>query len=259
MRFAESAARQTADLQRYEADVQRKQAEENLRQARAAVDESFTLISESKLLEVPGLHLLRKELLESSLRFYEGFAQKHSDDPRGMTDVAVTYLRIAQINAAIDQNDEATVAVKHALDMIDQLRREYPDDQVSPVRLAGFCTERRWIQRGTAVPRDPLAAFQTLLRLQRLWEQLAQEHPNTIGFQSDLSAIHGAIGSTLHWSGRAKQATQLWGHFRCTLRCLAVDLFEIGGRLSRCHQVSRTLRPLSSISGLVDTVCTSTR
>ncbi len=111
---AESDARRAAEnernrakTQRVEADNQRQQAVANLKQARAAVDESFTLVSESKLLDVPGLQPLRMELLESALRYYQGFALKHSGDPRTMADVAATYLRIAQINTAIDRNDDA--------------------------------------------------------------------------------------------------------------------------------------------------------
>ncbi len=206
-RLAESSARQIAEIERNAAETQREQAKENLTLARAAVDESFTLVSESKLLEVPGLQLLRKDLIEAALRFYQGFALKHSDDPRGMADVAASHLRMAQILTAIDRNDDATIAVKEALDIIDRLRSEYPDDRESQVRLAGFFTERRWSQRGTEIPRDRLMAFQTLTRLERLWEQLAEQHPSESGFQSDLLGIYSTIGATLHWSGREKEGT----------------------------------------------------
>src|SRR5262249_35440233 len=45
---------------------ERAKAEANFRQARAAVDEYFTTVSESKLLNVPGLLPLRKELLDAA-------------------------------------------------------------------------------------------------------------------------------------------------------------------------------------------------
>ncbi len=207
-RSAESSARQIAEIERNEAELQREQAEENLTLARAAVDESFTLISDNKLLEVPGLQLLRKDLLEASLRFHQGFALKHSGDPRGMADVAASHLRMAQILTAIDRNNDATIAVKEALDIIDRLRSEYPDDRQSQVRLAGFFTERRWSQRGTEIPRDRLLAFQTLTRLERQWELFAEQHPSESGFQSDLLGIYSTIGVTLHWSGREKEGTE---------------------------------------------------
>ena len=125
-----------------------------------------------------------------------------------MADVAMTYLRIGQINTALDRNDDAIVAVRQALDIIDRLRREHPNDRESQRKLAGFCTERRWTQRGTVVPKNPLAAFQTLLRLEATWEKLAAEHPTTVAFQADLAAIDGSIGALLHWSGRQNDGSK---------------------------------------------------
>jgi tetratricopeptide (TPR) repeat protein len=184
------------------------QATLNLQKARAAVDESFTTISENKLLDVPGLQPLRKDLLESALRFYQDFALERSDDPRAMADLAVTYLRVSQINTALDRNDDAIVAVRQALDIVDRLRREHPKDLESPRKLAGFCTERRWTQYGTDLPRNPLVAFQTMLRLETTWEKLAAEHPSVVAFQSDLMAIDTALGALLHSSGRPKDGAK---------------------------------------------------
>lgn len=180
----------------------------NLQRARAAVDESFTRVSESKLLDVPGLQPLRKDLLEAALRFYQDFAHKRSDDPRVMADLAVTYLRVSQINNALDHNDDAIVSVRQALDIVDRMRREHPRDLESQRKLAGFCTERRWTQYGTDIPKNPLAAFQTLLRLEKTWETLTAEHPSVVAFQSDLLAIDTAVGALLHSSGRPKEGAK---------------------------------------------------
>jgi tRNA A-37 threonylcarbamoyl transferase component Bud32 len=60
--LAEKAQHQAEDSAK-EADVQRKKAEASFASARAAVDESFTKISESQLLKVPGMQPLRRELL----------------------------------------------------------------------------------------------------------------------------------------------------------------------------------------------------
>ncbi len=145
-RAAEAHERQAAEYERNEAQKQREQAELNLQKAQAAVDESFTMVSESKLFDVPGLQPLRKDLLESSLRFYRGFALDRSSDPRVMADVAVTYLRIAQINSALDRNDDAIDAVRQALDVIDRLRKEHPNDLES--------AQAGWIQHRAAL--DPV-------------------------------------------------------------------------------------------------------
>src|SRR5205823_11851244 len=59
-----------ADQQRRRADIKASEADKNLREARNAVDDWFTRISQTTLLEAPGLQPLRKELLEAALSYY---------------------------------------------------------------------------------------------------------------------------------------------------------------------------------------------
>jgi serine/threonine protein kinase len=53
-----------------QAEWERNVAEENFQQTRAAVDDYFTTVSESKLLDKPDLTPLRQELLESAVKYY---------------------------------------------------------------------------------------------------------------------------------------------------------------------------------------------
>ena len=68
---------------RDEARLQRNLAEANLLEARQAVDDSFTKVSESVLPHTPGLQPLRKQLLEDSLRYYQGFVRRLADQHQG--------------------------------------------------------------------------------------------------------------------------------------------------------------------------------
>ena len=61
-----SQANARTERQRRLAEANFQKAEANFRKAREAVDEYFTKVSESKLLNVPGLQPLRKDLLESA-------------------------------------------------------------------------------------------------------------------------------------------------------------------------------------------------
>ena len=94
--LAEKAQHQ-AEVSAKEADAQRQQAEANFAKARAAVDESFTKISESQLLNVPGMQPLRRELLHSALAFYEDFLKEHGDDPTVRAGLASAFLRVGKI------------------------------------------------------------------------------------------------------------------------------------------------------------------
>ena len=85
---------------------QQKFAEENFAQARRAVDDYLTKVSESRLLGVPGLQPLRKELLESALEYYQGFLRQRGNDPSLQKELAEAYTRMARITAEIGSKTE---------------------------------------------------------------------------------------------------------------------------------------------------------
>src|SRR5579872_7092066 len=58
---------------------EREKAEANLQKTRQVVEEYFTMVSESKLFDVPGLQHLRHQLLQAALRYYQEFADQKSD------------------------------------------------------------------------------------------------------------------------------------------------------------------------------------
>ena len=110
---------------RIEAEALRKQAEANFARAHAAVNESFTTVSESQLLKVPGLQPLRRELLQSALRFYQEFLQERGNDPTLRAELAATYLRVGAINSDLGREAAARQALLSAISAYeDELRKE---------------------------------------------------------------------------------------------------------------------------------------
>lgn len=83
--------------QRNEAERQRARAEANYRQAREAVDEYLFKVSSEKLLEIPELQELRKELLGSALSYYERFVADHKEDDSLQIDLMSALFQIALI------------------------------------------------------------------------------------------------------------------------------------------------------------------
>ena len=69
-----------AESSRAEAQRQSLAAEASFALARKAVDDSFTQVSENKLLNVPGLRVLLRDLLGSAMSFYDEFLREHGDD-----------------------------------------------------------------------------------------------------------------------------------------------------------------------------------
>jgi serine/threonine protein kinase/tetratricopeptide (TPR) repeat protein len=204
-RAAEAQQRKVAEVQRREAEKQRESAEANFQKARQAVDEYFTLISENKLFDVPGLQPLRKELLESALRFYQQSALEHTDNPAVLADLAVTHLRLAQVYTSLNRNDDSIAAIGRALDEIDQLHRASPRTAEHDRRLAGFWKGKRWSQVSTQVPHDPEGGLRTLVRLEGTWQQLADKYPSEAAFKVDQGAINSLLGALCVSMGQTKE------------------------------------------------------
>jgi serine/threonine protein kinase/tetratricopeptide (TPR) repeat protein len=203
-RLAEAARTAEAE-QRTEAETQREHAEANFQRAHKTVDHYFTLVSESKLLDVPGLQTLRTDLLESALDFYRELVNQRSNDPAVLADLAATYLRVAVVYGATDRNDDAVAALLQGLEIVEQLRHDHPAAAEHHRKLAGFWKGRRSVQRDATLPRDPLEAFQALQKLTSLWEKFVEENPAIDGFQSDLAANYATLADLQISSGHREE------------------------------------------------------
>ena len=106
---------------------ERDRAEESFRQARQAVDDYFTTVSESKLLNVPGLQPLRKELLEQARKYYQSFLQQRGDDPSVRAEAAASLYRVADITDEIGTKEDAVAPYTRALAAYEGLVHDRPD------------------------------------------------------------------------------------------------------------------------------------
>jgi serine/threonine-protein kinase len=100
-------ARNSAQVSQKREAEQRKLAQENFAKARQILDKYLTMVSESRLLNVPGMQPLRKELLESALKQYQGFLVQQGKDPSLQRDLARAYARMGRITADIGSRSEA--------------------------------------------------------------------------------------------------------------------------------------------------------
>jgi eukaryotic-like serine/threonine-protein kinase len=190
---AEAKQRAIAESRQGEAEAMRKRSDASARQARRAVDEFFTLVSESQLLDVPGLQPLRKRLLESALRYYENFQKQHGGDSSLRSELAATHLRIAQVYEQNNRIDDSFHELSRSLDLIEGLLREKPLPAGFPQCLAGIRKRGRVLTYFTLWPTDGPEAVRVSARAVALWERLARDYPNTIGFQGDLASLYGVL------------------------------------------------------------------
>jgi serine/threonine protein kinase len=122
---AEAAQKKEAE-QRAKAVASQRLAEQNFQEARQAIEELLTRVSEGRLKTVPGMQPLRKELLESALKYYQGFVDRHGDDPALKKDLADAYTRVARILAEVGARKEALPIFDKALQIRTELRQREP-------------------------------------------------------------------------------------------------------------------------------------
>ena len=205
--LADTARRQAekagnlAEARRVEADRERRprqtslaEAQANLGLARKAVDDSFTKVSESTLLNVPGLRPLRRALLESALSFYEELIHRGGEETGVVADLAATQARVGQILSDLDQRDKARAAFNRAVELYDKTLSARPGD----VNLLERKSEV-WHRLGDldylTDQRTANTAYRQAIAIR---QRLADEHPTEPRFRMALSRSFNGLAITSH-------------------------------------------------------------
>jgi serine/threonine protein kinase len=157
-------------------------ADTNLQTARQAVDDYFTVVSDSPLLDAPGLEPLRKQLLETALRYNRDFIEKHTEDPSLQADVAAAHIRVAEITYLVGgSSDEWFPHTREGVDIISRLIEEHRDTPDVQTRLAKIHVSIGEATAGGSVPvQDEIRCFEKLVKC---WEKLIQDNPSEPDFQ----------------------------------------------------------------------------
>jgi serine/threonine-protein kinase len=201
-----SQANARTEAQRRQADAARALAEENFRKARQAVDDYFTKVSESKLLNVPGLQPLRKELLESARTYYEEFLRQRSADPNLRAEAGAAAYRVAIITSMLGTADQARPAMEQARAAYLGLARDHPTVTKYWVDLA-ICDNdlgRLYHQVGD---RETAARYHREALTIR--QRNARAHPNGARFQDELVRSQANLALIALADGRVAEALRL--------------------------------------------------
>jgi len=183
--------------QRDEARKQRELAQVGFRQARQAVDDYFTRISENTLLNspVPGMQPLRKELLETALRYYRAFQAQARDDPTLRAELARAIDRVGRINEAIGTNEETLAAYEEAMGLFEALVRDRPADLGLQQDLAR--ANRSIGSLLSSKMGRPVEGIERLRNAVTLSESLVREEPASLEFQEELATCYVDLSEAL--------------------------------------------------------------
>ena len=154
------------------------------------MDEYFTLVSQSKLFDVPSMQPLRKELLEAAVHYYAGMINERGDDPCWSR---IWPLRTCALRRSTTKSTEMMTESppwRRHWNWSSSCSRDYPDAKNEHERIAGFWKGKRTTKPSTTMPKDPAKVDRTLRKFVALWNRLAVEHPSVVAFQNDLAAAY---------------------------------------------------------------------
>ncbi len=170
-------------------------AERNFQQTRQAVDDYFTTVSESKLLDTPGMEPLRQELLQGAVQYYQNFAAEHANDSTLRAELAASHIRLGQIYSQRGSSqwiDE----LESVVDIVESLVAEGAD-------VSGWTSLREGVllkdYRGGGVsPSDGPKVRAVCERGIPVWQKLVSAHPGIAGFSHDLGGLYMILAFG-HW------------------------------------------------------------
>jgi tetratricopeptide (TPR) repeat protein len=239
-RNAAAAARDAEAAARANADTQRLQAESNFKKAREAVDEYFTKISQSKLLNVPGLQPLRKELLESTRRYYEEFARDHGVDRTVQADLAEGWYRMGFVAALMGKKEEAMGNFSKALAMYRDLAQAHPEVVRYPYKQAMCLNDLGNVQADVGALDEATKSHQLALEIR---QKIARENPTVAEYQKELAISYGNLGFLEFDRGRVHDALKLHEEERRLLEAIVrhhPDIADYRFRLAGSYQTIGT-------------------
>ena len=177
-----------------EALLQGDRAEENFRQARQAVDDSFTQVSESALLNAPGMQPLRKQLLAGALKYYQGFVRRLGDRPGVRADLAAALERLARIISEIGSKEEALSYLQKSCGIYQALSDVHPGDARLRRELARSIAAIALLRGEAGRQADAAADYRHALGIQR---ELVAADPTNAQIQDELAASETGLSIVL--------------------------------------------------------------
>jgi tetratricopeptide (TPR) repeat protein len=195
----------------------REAAERNLESAHRAVDEYYTTVSESLLLDEPGLQPLRRTLLTTAIQYYEDFLEQNRDNSQLLAEVGATYIRLSKLHFINGKPDSGVDTLEKGLDLLDSLMARNPSlEELRPLTV-GLYRYPRYLLRKPMPPADPPRMKRLVNREVEFWDRLARTYPLIDAFRYDLagsvytlSALERSSGELDHSVKTAQRSIDLF-------------------------------------------------
>jgi tetratricopeptide (TPR) repeat protein len=181
---------------------ERERAEANFKQAKEAIDEFYVRFSKG-LADQPGAHQVRKELLDTALKFYERFLEEHGHDPGLRAELAITHWRVAHIHRELGESQAALTSFKRGMALQEQLVTEFPDVLKYREDLAATCNGMGMLVGSMG---DLPEGIRLIERAVQIREQAAKAQPDDEATYSDVGGAWNNLGVLLDEQGESQRA-----------------------------------------------------
>ena len=178
-------------------EIARKEAQTNFVMAQDAVKDYLTSVSENTLLKQQDsvdIRGLRRELLNTALKYYKNFVGQRSRDPNLREQLANAYFRVGEITQEIDSRVEAIEAFQQAQTIWQSLAAADPANHELQGRVADCHLA---IGKLTSAAGDLKGALFSFEQARQILEPLAARHLDLARIQTRLAKCYSEIGAAL--------------------------------------------------------------
>lgn len=179
-------------------------AQSSLRDAHEAVDTFGSRLAD-KLADVPGATLLRQQLLQETLSYYQRFAAQAEHDPALRSELAETYNKIAPLTEELGSIDDAIAAHQAARRLFAQLAADQPREPKHSRRLAQCDNYLGLVLAKAGKTEQAQSAYDAAIELQ---QALSAKFPDDSTYADDLALSHNNLGLLLGETARPGKAKE---------------------------------------------------
>jgi serine/threonine-protein kinase len=181
--------KEMAERHEEEAKEQRDKAKANFKLAVDAVNDYCTKVGQDVRLKEKDLTSLRRQLLETAVKFYRRFVTEHGDDPELRAELGRAYSRLALLSKDLDEDNESVAQAQQAVDLFQALVEDNPDNPAYKHELA-----TSYADLATCYNLNYDASIAADKRAMQLWEELTRAYPDNRDYALGLARAYGGTG-----------------------------------------------------------------
>ena len=172
----------------------RELAQTNFKLANTAVRDYLMSVSQNTLLKQQDsvdIRALRKELLETALKYYKDFVKQRGDDAQLRQELAEAHFRVGEIAREIGTTDELIVSFDAARAIWEQVAASAPDDPAPRGHVADCYLA---VGERLTADKDFPAAIRPLENARAILEPIAAKHPDVPAYEASLAECYKEMG-----------------------------------------------------------------